>query len=245
MNPSVLTQLAHADPNAAPLNLNEMIDIFNPLFSSVIQGSYIPYVINNSTPSVDDHDKAWIETDSAGRPLSIRIFYGGSWRRIYNGMLGEIRMFSGSPLITTDWDSNGHGVVGGTYDGWQICNGNNNSPDLSDKFIVGAHMNALAIGYPSGGPWKTNVDGTAKQSGGSSTITLDGPHTWQAGHGAVKVGQWTATGNTAGTSLYGLTHGDGTDLTLLASDPGNQNPTPIPTLPPYYALAFIIFQGYS
>src|SRR6516225_3262089 len=125
MNPVVLTQLAHADPNADPLNINELIDLLNTLVSSQITGSYIPYVISNTTPGIDDQDKAWIELDSAGRRKSTKIFFSGNWRRVYNGMLGEIRGFSGDPTDLTKWDANGHGAVGGDYDGWQICNGLN------------------------------------------------------------------------------------------------------------------------
>src|SRR5215469_13771641 len=139
-NPTIITQIANASPNAAPLTLNELIAILNPLISSVLQGNYIPYVISQATPGQDDNDKAWIELDSAGRPLSMRIYYNGNWRRIYNGMIGEIRYYSGAPG-SPNWDSDGHGIIGQAYDGWQICNGKNNSPDLSDRFIVGPHMN--------------------------------------------------------------------------------------------------------
>src|SRR5215471_12373749 len=131
-NPAVVTQIANASPNAAPLTLNEMIAVLNPLISSQIQGTYIPYVIGNQTPGMEDTDKAWIETDSAGRPLAIRTYFNGNWRRIYNGMTGEVRMYSGAPGAP-NWDSNGHGIIGKEYDGWQICNGKNNSPDLSDR----------------------------------------------------------------------------------------------------------------
>jgi hypothetical protein len=263
MNPPIVTQIAHADPNAAPLNINELIDIFNPLLSSDLLGSYIPYILQHATPGVDDQDKAWIELDSTGKPLAIRIFYppiSGSWRRIYNGMAGEIRMFSGNPRTTTDWDTDGRGAVGGTYDGWQICNGNNGSPDLTDKFIVAAHMNETS-GYDSGShQWRTKIDGTHfVQTGGAKDhliVAADLPpldsqnglaqlflHGNEAKAGVDHTPQAKPIIDVTYANLQ--THDQ--LLTTYGSDPNGSPPvpqTPIPTLPPFYALAFITFIGY-
>lgn len=218
-------------------------------------------MIGNQTPGQEDNDKAWIETDSANRPLAIRLYYNGNWRRVYNGMIGEIRMFSGDPSPSLGiWDGNGHGVVGKEYDGWQICNGKNNSPDLSDQFIIGAHMNNANghSGYNLG--WQTFVDGiTDKQTGGSkdhmvlpadlppldaqdglATLTLSG-YGWKSDSvhtdavPIVDVNYGSARAHTAPIARYGSSPND--------SPPIPQ--TPIPTIPPFYALAFIIFVGYT
>src|SRR4029077_11212585 len=139
MNPIITTTFAPPDPGATPLNLIQLVDLLKVLVSSEMQGSYIPYVMQNGTPGVEDQDKSWLELDAQGRPIAFKIFWHGHWRRVYNGMLGEIRMYSGDP--GTDFDTNGLGKVGLTYDGWHLCNGKDGIVDLSDRFIVGAHMN--------------------------------------------------------------------------------------------------------
>src|SRR3990172_420875 len=50
---------------------------------------------------------------------------------------------------------------------WQICDGTNGTPDLRDKFVVGAKQD-------DGGVAKTNVTGSLTQSGGSISYTPAG-----------------------------------------------------------------------
>ena len=57
--------------------------------------------------------------------------------------------------IADRYDSTGLGIVGTSYEGWAICNGNNGTPDLRNRFIVGAGSN-----YAQGA------------SGGNERITL-------------------------------------------------------------------------
>ena len=263
MNPAVLTQIAHVDPNAAPVNINELIDILNPGLQSAISGQYIPYIILNQTPGVEDQDKAWIELDSNNRPLSIKTFYQGKWRRVYNGMLGEIRIFSGDPTINTNWHSDGRGVEGGIYDGWQICNGNNGSVDLTNQFVIPANLDASGFGYNSStGKWETKVDGsTLVNTGGNAK----GQVTLQSVPGAAGPDQIPRTarpdlivkfmhsvsGDAGGGDLYGpITPNGEFQTTLLAGDPGNPSSShpkvdPVNILPPFIAMGFIQFIGYQ
>jgi hypothetical protein len=243
-----------------------LIDVFNPLFNSVIDGSYIPYIIQSGTPGTDQQGYAWIEIDASGRPISIRTYYNGHWRRVYNGMLGEVRMFGGNPNDTTVWDGNGAGVIGGIYDGWQICNGKNGSLDLSDRFVVGGTMNNIGHpGYDPTNAWQTFVDGkTSNHSGGfpnhlltqadlppfnsiagTSDVVLSG-HGFKA--------DVDHPGNPA--ALVDTNYGGGDANSVRIGNYGSSpNPsvygtpvtpqTPVPTLPPYLALAFIQFVGYT
>jgi hypothetical protein len=264
MNPAINFDIAHADPNAAPLNINGFIDILKPLCSAVIQGSYIPYVLQNGTPNVDDQDKAWIELDSAGRPISIRVYYAGNWRRIYSGIIGEVRMYNGNPGDTTIWDADGHGVVGGIYDGWQICNGKNNSPDLQDSFIIAAHMKADG-GHPNykDGTWRTFVDGKSDlQFGGSkdhlivqNDLPPFNPTGGTSGNGTNDVtihGNEAKSGTDHGTDVkpiidpfYGNLKTHDWTLGHYGANPDGGDPqVPIPTLPPFIAIGYIVFQGY-
>lgn len=248
MNPPVITTIGHADPNAAPMNINQMIDLLNTLVTSEIQGTYIPYIIGNAEPGVDDRDKAWIQTDSQGRPLMIKVFYSGAWRRVYSGIPGEVRGYTGDPSI--DFDDDGKGNVGGNWDGWQICNGNNGSPDLSDKFLIGGHMNDSGghVGYNSG--WQTFVNGDTDQKTGGvleGKIKLNATNTYRPASSRIGATRWSADGNGPDGSggLAGLPGDDTGNFLIHAAEPGNINPADINVLPPFYALAWVTFVGYS
>ncbi len=49
---------------------------------------------------------------------------------------GGIVMFSGD--VSQTFDADGKGLAGTRYEGWQLCNGNNNAPDLRNRFVVAA-----------------------------------------------------------------------------------------------------------
>jgi microcystin-dependent protein len=66
---------------------------------------------------------------------------------------GGIIMFSGD--VSKSFDANGTGLPNTPYEGWQLCNGKNNSPDLQERFIVAA-----------GGRYNIG------NKGGSDTVTL-------------------------------------------------------------------------
>jgi hypothetical protein len=53
------------------------------------------------------------------------------------------------------------GTIANIPTGWVLCDGTNSTPNLTDKFIVGAAVD-------SGGAAKTNIEGTYEQSGGSN-----------------------------------------------------------------------------
>jgi hypothetical protein len=262
--PPVIGHFAHASANAAPLTLNELIDILNSLLNIKINGDYTPYIMQHGTPGQDKTDLAWIELDSAGRPLAIRVYYAGHWRKVYSGMIGEIRMYSGDPSNGDIWTTQGHGVVGSDYDGWQICNGNNGSPDLSDKFIVGAHMNDKNGHNKYNQHWQTFVDGKNDlQTGGSPDHMIE----------EIELPPFNPTGGSTGKGTNDITiHGNefksdsnhGADAhPIIDPNYGNQlthdwvighygaspqdgdDQRAVPTLPPFYAFALIIFQGYT
>jgi len=256
-------------PGAAPLNLTQLFTLANELVHSEIQGSYLPYVIKNGTPDVDDQDKVWFQLDSQGRPIAIKVFWQGSgpngaWRRVYNGMLGEIRAYHGAPgygPAPALFNTNGMGNSGLEYDGWHICNGKDGTPDLSDKFLLGAHMNKTdSKNDYEDGEWVSWIDKKeAKATGGTIDFTSTDSNTFQKPNDALIVGKWTATGNTrpddGSGDLYGLPvriSGPGSppdpddikNATLIGVDDGNLTPDPVSIINPFIALGWIIFVGY-
>jgi len=119
------------------------------------------------------------------------------------GLRGLIVMWSG-PLIDVP-------------PGWVVCDGTHGTPDLRDRFIVGARSDYA--GVP-----KTTLEGDPMQSGGSATHT----HTF------------TTDGHLHGTKSGGPIDGSvGTMDIVSAKDTGTtKGPNTIPV--PYYALAFLM-----
>jgi len=133
--------------------------------------------------------------------------------------------------------------------GWLLCNGSNGTPDLRNKFIIGAHSDTSGIA-------NTTITGSNTQSGGSAdaivvnhthtgTTNNNGTHShliWGQDNGAPPTGG--ASNEVANvenpTSFFSRstdTAGDHnhTFTTAAAGSSGtNAN------LPPYYALAYIM-----
>lgn len=143
------------------------------------------------------------------------------------------------------------GAISSIPSGWALCNGQNGTPDLRDKFIVGAATD-------SGGAARTTITGTGTKTGGQAQVTLsndqmpththygrysfkgsdDYHESW--GHGAV-VGY-------AGNQDNVFTVSNQQEWEARASTPNDQ-PYPLmatgggqahENLPPYYSLAFIM-----
>lgn len=108
--------------------------------------------------------------------------------------------------------------------GWALCNGSGGTPDLRDKFIVGATQD-------DGGVAKTNITGSLTQSGGAIVtatgyaIVTDSGHYHDLGVGGTDVG-------TNMPNYYTTT----TTMSANVSDSGHTHDS----IPPYYALAFIM-----
>ena len=249
-NPPLDIRLGAPDPSATPLNIVELFSLIDSHLFGQILGEYMTYTVSNTAPSVDD-GRIWFKIDSVGRPIALMKYYNGRWRRVYNGMLGEIRIFSGYPTNNVIWDTDGRGKPGEEYDGWQICNGNNGSPNLSDKFILAGHMDNSAghSGYSSG--WQSFIDGSTDQhDGGVAKITLDNTNTYRPDIPAVRARFWSANANAPAPhtgDLWGIksssNNSDNDDI--APAIPGNTTPDDIKTLPPFIAMGLIIFLGYE
>lgn len=104
------------------------------------------------------------------------------------------------------------GSVATIPSGWLLCNGSNSTPDLRDKFVIGAKQD-------DGGVAKTNVTGSLTQTGGEAAHTLT----------VAELPVGTATSG----SVINAPAGSGLTSADAAGDAHN-------TLPPYYALCFIM-----
>ena len=100
--------------------------------------------------------------------------------------------------------------------GFVLCDGNNSTPDLRDRFVVGAGNN-----YSVGATGGATTDSISVSVSISGTTGTPSPSSSNAGHiGSLK----TASPNNHTHSFSGSGSGSAT----------------VDTLPPYYALAYIM-----
>jgi hypothetical protein len=249
-SPAIDVHLGAPDPSWHPSN---MVDLFARIDERLTGAfasdtGYIPYVISSTTPSVDDQDKVWIKLDGGGRPIGTFLFYAGNWRRTFTGLASEVKVFSGDPTVY--FDGTGKGILGNDWDGWALCNGQNGTTDLSDKFIIAGHMNNTGgvTGYVGG--WRTNVAGAPQNTGGVDHVELGPNYIYRAPTDAVVVGKWKADSNARTSDGSGQLFGEvGTSaddsFQLIPQDPGNTNPFPFSIINPFYAYALAAFIGYT
>lgn len=141
--------------------------------------------------------------------------------------------------VITMWS----GTIASIPSGWYFCDGNNSTPDLRDKFIVGAKQDDTALA-------KTNITGALTQTGGTKdsivvshthTATVTDPghtHTVKATNSDASLGGGPVVfENTYSAQQPGIqtaTTGISVSNSTTGSSGTNQN------LPPYYALAYIM-----
>jgi hypothetical protein len=137
------------------------------------------------------------------------------------------------------------GTIATIPTGWVLCNGSNSTPDLRNKFVIGAHSDTAGVAY-------STVTGSNTQTGGTkdainvshthtaTTTATDSGHTH--GYTAPSLSPNNAAGSipdyittTSGTTATGTANITATTTISTEGSSGtNQN------LPPYYALAFIM-----
>ena len=123
------------------------------------------------------------------------------------------------------------GSVGSIPSGWVLCNGSNSTPDLRDKFVVGAG-NSYAVGGTGGSANAVVVSHTH-----TATVTDPGHAHNYTRYGALLVQSGSATACWTGTTTVATSTAT-TGVTVANSTEGvsgnNAN------LPPYYALCYIM-----
>ena len=128
------------------------------------------------------------------------------------------------------------GSIGSIPGGWQLCNGTNGTPDLRDKFIVGAGSTYAVDG--TGG----SADAIVVSHNHTATSTVTDPghlHTFNyqnvfgsgGGPGAGNPGTVAGTRNTNSAT---------TGITVATTVASSGNSGTNANLPPYYALCYIM-----
>jgi len=151
---------------------------------------------------------------------------------------------TGTPTWGSGFPSGGiimwSGTIATIPSGWFLCNGSNSTPDLRNRFVIGAFSD-------DSGTAKTTVTGTSTQTGGSKdaivvshthTATVTDPghaHSYNSVSFSINADN---AGNRAGPSTSYTTSTATTGITVSNSTEGSSGTNA--NLVPYYALAFIM-----
>jgi hypothetical protein len=145
-----------------------------------------------------------------------------------------------------------YGTTSNVPYGWQLCNGDNGTPDLRDRFVIGA-----------GAAYNTNTQGGAASNTAITASNGAHSHAGITGNTALSIAQMpnhthpasgtvlTVSGTgyfihqagqqTGGTStlVANTGGGQGHDHTI-SSDGAHTHSVVVSTIPPYYALCYIM-----
>ena len=137
--------------------------------------------------------------------------------------------------------------------GWYLCNGSNGTPDLRDRFVVGAG-NGYSVGNTGGSASVTLSTANLpshSHGGASHNHTVSGTtgsdthnHTIESATsigGGSRVTSQNSTGNTASTTNNTHTHSfSGTTSSASGTTGSTGSGTAHENRPPYYALCYIM-----
>ena len=152
---------------------------------------------------------------------------------------GSLSLSKGSIII---WS----GTIASIPAGWQLCDGTNGTPDLRDRFIVGANQDVGGIAETLVSGLLTQVGGQAEHDhGGVTGIAGAQSHSFSGSTASDTSGNYRAWNAGPGTSGYNgdasrgwHTHAFSGTTDIEGSH--SHTITSASNLPPYYALAFIM-----
>jgi len=191
-----------------------------------------------------------IVLDSSGRPPSeVWLTYGffykfvvktsafvtlGTYDNIY-GIIGVANTSTGT-TIPTGMISLWYGSIGSVPVGWYLCDGTNGTPDLRDRFVVGAgttYSVAATGGTADAVVVSHTHTATTTSTDSGHTHTYRTPTTLNAGTGSGSGAINADSGNfTTQSSTANIT----STTTVASAGVSGTNAN----LPPYYALAYVM-----
>ena len=134
------------------------------------------------------------------------------------------------------------GAVNAIPAGWHLCDGTSGTPDLRDRFVVGAG-NTYDVGANGG-----NITANAALSGSTGATTLNAGQMPSHAHYIGTLGSWTSSGESYNRAEFvgGTSSSAGTGRNTGGAGGNGSHTHPltgnvsVSTLPPYYALAYIM-----
>jgi len=164
----------------------------------------------------------------------------------------EAVSFDPSSAIPTGVICMWSGTLASIPSGWALCDGNNGTPNLLDRFVVGVPTNGTNPGATGGSTSKTTTGHKhAGSSGSAGSHGHSGSTSTSGSHGHSPSGHQIREGETPGSRLaiYSLSADGSHDHSVSISASGSHNhsvsigtntDTITDIRPKYYALAFIM-----
>jgi hypothetical protein len=226
----------------SPANVNNAIRSLMSLLKNQQDGSSgDPFTVAGTLVSSGTVDitGAFRLDGTAGASGQVLLSAGGSntptWGNAF--VAGMIMMWSGT--------------IATIPSGWLLCNGSSGTPDLRNRFVIGAFSDNAGVA-------NTTITGTSTQTGGSKdAIVVSHTHTatvTDAGHRHIEGFAGVNTGGSYGvttapsgnindqfaasTNNHPFTSTETTGITVANSTEGSSGTNA--NLVPYYALAFIM-----
>jgi len=171
----------------------------------------------------------------------------GTYDNLY-GIIG-VTVTSTGTTIPTGVISLWYGSIGSVPTGWYLCDGANGTPDLRDKFVVGAGS-TYAVAATGGATTATLVTNNLPAHTHTATSTVTDPghsHTlaFSAGSTMTGLGSTGASGwQGANTGVNYITvsgtNTNTTGISVATTNASTGSGTSFSVLNPYYALAYIM-----
>ena len=139
---------------------------------------------------------------------------------------GDGSNLSGVSGIPSGFIGMWYGATNAIPSGWVLCDGQNNTPDLRDKFVVGASNSTGDTSYPGLSPNATGGQADAIVPNHTHPTSVDSGRLFHQG-GQGNTVSYGGAGSYPGTVFSMQNPSSGETVT-------NKN------LPPYYALAYIM-----
>jgi microcystin-dependent protein len=230
-----------------------------------LNGGYLyTYQAGSTTPATTYSDNAGtiantnpIQLGTDGRPqVEIWLTYGINYKFVladsanaviqtYDNLYGIIGVQGTSGTsIPTGLISLWSGSIGSIPSGWNLCDGSNGTPNLTDRFIVGAGS-SYAVNGTGGASSATLVTGNLPSHTHTATSVVTDPghsHGSTVGSGFISNGgsESLAGGNNLPFGRPSTTATATTGITVATTNSSVGSGTSFSILNPYYALAYIM-----
>ena len=189
-------------------------------------------------------------------------FTAGNASNLNAGTIPDARL-SNSSLFVTGMIMMWSGSIASIPSGWRLCNGNNGTPDLRNKFIIGAWSDGAGSNYPNLPPGQTggyedqivvthehtinnhtHGSGSLSATGGNHNhqyidqyVVIDaGYRPWPANNNDCQQRNVNTSGSGSHTHSISGSTGNPSDRGTNSQGESGDNKN----LPPYYALAYIM-----